>query len=54
MEHYMKILKGYVKNRSRPEGCIVERYILEEAIEFCTDYLSNVESIGLQHLARTK
>ncbi|XP_052735518.1 uncharacterized protein LOC128197505 [Vigna angularis] len=56
MERYMKILKGYVKNRSRPEGCIVERYILEEAIEFCTDYLSNVESIGLpnsRHLART-
>ena len=24
-ERYMKILKGYVKNRSRPEGCIVER-----------------------------
>ncbi|WVZ00727.1 hypothetical protein V8G54_026796 [Vigna mungo] len=22
MERYMKILKGYVKNRSRPEGCI--------------------------------
>jgi len=47
MERYMKILKGYVKNRSRPEGCIVERYILEETIEFCTNYLSNVESIGL-------
>jgi len=56
MERYMKILKGYVKNRSRPEGCIVERYILEEAIEFCTDYLSNVDSIRLpksRHLART-
>ncbi|KAI5402456.1 hypothetical protein KIW84_050178 [Lathyrus oleraceus] len=38
---------GYVKNRSRPEGCMVERYIVEEAIEFCTEYLSNVQSIGL-------
>ncbi|KAE9604361.1 hypothetical protein Lalb_Chr11g0070811 [Lupinus albus] len=28
-ERYMKTLKGYVKNRSRPEGCIVERYIVE-------------------------
>lgn len=46
-EHYMKILKGYVKNRSRPEGCIVERYIVEEAVEFCTEYLYNVQSIGL-------
>jgi len=47
VERYMKILKGYVKNRSRPEGCMVERYIVEEAIEFCTEYLSNVQSIGL-------
>ncbi|KAI5406443.1 hypothetical protein KIW84_052971 [Lathyrus oleraceus] len=47
VERYMKILKGYVKNRSRPEGCMVERYIVEEAIEFYTEYLSNVQSIGL-------
>src|ERR1043165_7210531 len=47
VERYMKILKGYVKNRSRPEGYIVERYILEEAVEFCTEFLSNVQSIGL-------
>ncbi|XP_057418342.1 uncharacterized protein LOC130712526 [Lotus japonicus] len=46
-ERYMKVLKGYVKNRSRPEGCMVERYVVEEAIEFCTEYLSNVEPIGL-------
>ncbi|PNX72846.1 hypothetical protein L195_g028743, partial [Trifolium pratense] len=56
IERYMKILKGYVKNRSRPEGCIVERYIVEEAIEFCTEYLSNVEPIGIpisRHSGRT-
>ncbi|XP_057425762.1 uncharacterized protein LOC130719140 [Lotus japonicus] len=47
VERYMKVLKGYVKNRSRPEGCMVERYIVEEAIEFCTEYLSNAQSIGL-------
>ena len=38
----MKILKGYVKNLSRPESCIVE-----EAVEFCTEYLTNVQSNGL-------
>src|ERR1044072_7518203 len=56
VERYMKILKGYVKNRSRPEGCIAERYIVEEAIEYCTDYLSDVEYIGLpksRHTGRT-
>lgn len=47
-ERYMKILKGYVKNRSRPEGCIAERYIVEEAIEFCSGYLSSLQySAGL-------
>ena len=55
-ERYMKILKGYVKNRSRPEGCIAERYVAEEAVEFCTEYLSNVQSIGLpkSHIVEKK
>ncbi|XP_057418249.1 uncharacterized protein LOC130712428 [Lotus japonicus] len=53
-ERYMKVLKGYVKNRSRPEGCMVERYVVEEAIEFCTEYLSNVESIGLPKSHHTR
>ena len=47
IERYMKILKGYVKNQYRPEASIVERYITEEAIEFCTNYLSQVEAIGV-------
>ncbi|XP_073057309.1 uncharacterized protein [Primulina eburnea] len=46
-ERYMKILKGYVRNRNRPEGCIAECYIAEEAVEFCSDYLSSVHTIGI-------
>ena len=46
-ERFMKVLKGYVWNRNLPEGCIVECYIAEKAIEFCTDYLSNVDAIGI-------
>ena len=34
-------------NRNCPEGCIVECYIAEEAIEFCKEYLSNVDIIGI-------
>ena len=45
-ERYMKILKGYVRNRIRPEGCIIESYIVEETMEFCLDYLSGVSSVG--------
>ncbi|KAH9722948.1 protein kinase domain-containing protein [Citrus sinensis] len=43
----MKPIKGYVRNRYRPEGCIAKCYIAEEALEFCAEYLSNCNSIGL-------
>jgi hypothetical protein len=46
-EREMKILKGYVRNRYRPEGSIVEGYIAEEVIDFCTDFLSDTTTIGL-------
>ncbi|KAI5334148.1 hypothetical protein L3X38_024281 [Prunus dulcis] len=46
-ERYMKVLKGYVQNRTRPEGCIAERYIAEEAVEFCTQHLSDVSTVGV-------
>ncbi|CAL2255967.1 unnamed protein product [Prunus armeniaca] len=34
-------------NRTRPEGCIAERYIVEEAVEFCTEHLSDVNIVGV-------
>ncbi|CAL9000170.1 unnamed protein product [Prunus brigantina] len=37
-------------NRTRPEGCIAERYIAEEAVEFCTEHdkhLSDVSTVGV-------
>ena len=46
-ERQMKILKDYVRNRDKPEGCIAESYIAEEAIEFCIEYLSEVDAIGI-------
>jgi hypothetical protein len=39
VEHYMKTLKGYVKNKVRPEGNIVEGYAIEEVLGFCIEYL---------------
>ncbi|KAH9680002.1 Endonuclease [Citrus sinensis] len=32
---YMKILKGYVRNRARPKGCIAERYLAKGYAIFC-------------------
>ena len=46
-ESYMKVLKGYVHNHNRPEECIVKCYLVEEAIEFCTEYLSGTHAIGI-------
>ncbi|CAL8167788.1 unnamed protein product [Prunus armeniaca] len=43
----LQVLKGYVQNRTRPEGCIAERYIAEEAVEFCTEHLSDVSTVGV-------
>ena len=31
-ERFLKYLKGYVQNKNRPEGCIAECYIVEEAL----------------------
>ncbi|CAK8534103.1 unnamed protein product [Lathyrus sativus] len=47
VERYMKILKGYVKNQCRPEASIVGRYITEEVIEFCSEYMSEADVIGV-------
>ncbi|KAD0605065.1 hypothetical protein E3N88_43995 [Mikania micrantha] len=46
-ERYMGFLKGYVRNRNRLEGSIVEGYASEEVIEFCTSYLDDVKIIGV-------
>lgn len=43
----MKIFKGYTKNHHRPEDSIVERYTIQEVFEFCSNYLSETESIGV-------
>ncbi|KAL4017099.1 hypothetical protein IC575_024773 [Cucumis melo] len=46
-ERYMKVLKTYVRNRNRPEGYMVENYTVEEAIKFCSEFITGVSSIGL-------
>ena len=43
----MKVLKKSTRNAARPEGSIAEAYITAEAIEFCSEYLPGLPSIGL-------
>ena len=41
----MKILKEYVRNTARPEGCIAESYLAEECIRFCSEFLKKTTSV---------
>jgi len=54
IKRYMKNLKGYAKNLHHPEASIVERYITEEAIEFCSEYIKKVKPVGFLSLNMTK
>ena len=42
-ERYFKILKHYVKNVAKPEGSILEGYIVDKAPKFCSRYFYDVE-----------
>nr|GEY31511.1 hypothetical protein [Tanacetum cinerariifolium] len=46
-ERYMGFLKGYVRNRYRPEGSIIQGYAAKEVVQFCTNYIDDVTDIGL-------
>ncbi|XP_010229687.1 uncharacterized protein LOC100825465 [Brachypodium distachyon] len=41
------VLKRYVRNRGRPEGSILQGYLVEECVEFCTDWLADQKAIGV-------
>ncbi|KAA0054990.1 transposase [Cucumis melo var. makuwa] len=47
-ERFMKVIKNSVRNRYCPEGCIAESYLIEEAVEFCSDFLFGVDPVGLE------
>ena len=42
----MKVLKDYVRNQARPEGCIAECYLVDECIRFCGEYIQCNIDIG--------
>ena len=43
-ERYMKKLKNYVGNKAHPEGSIVEGYVADEALTFCSMYFKDIET----------
>jgi hypothetical protein len=49
------VIKGYVRNMSRPEGSIARGFLTEECISYCTNYLGIENPVGLpvnRHLGR--
>ena len=46
-ERFMGVLKKYVHNRARPEGSITKGYGIDEVIEFCVDFIPDLDPIGL-------
>jgi hypothetical protein len=46
-ERYMTVLKKYICNRFRPEGCIAKGYEIEESVEFCVDFIDDLSPIGV-------
>ncbi|XP_019267397.1 PREDICTED: uncharacterized protein LOC109244716 [Nicotiana attenuata] len=43
-EKFLRTLKGYVRNKARPEGSIAEGYLAEECMTFCSKYLTDMET----------
>ncbi len=47
VEWYLKTLKGYVGNITKPKSNMAKRYALKEALGFCLKYL--VDFIAIKH-----
>ncbi|GKB55208.1 hypothetical protein Tco_0905961 [Tanacetum coccineum] len=43
----IRVIKGNVRNRNKPEGCIAEETVAEETIEFFSEYHKSIETIGI-------
>ncbi|KAG8375133.1 hypothetical protein BUALT_Bualt10G0068700 [Buddleja alternifolia] len=43
-ELYLGTLKGFVRNRARPEGSIAEGYVVKESLTFMSMYLSGIKT----------
>ena len=41
------VIKGFIRNRARPDGSIVQGFLTEECISFCTNYLDVENLVGL-------
>lgn len=41
-ERYMKVLKGFVRQKARPEGSMAEGWLVQESMYYVTEYLTTI------------
>ncbi|XP_074322972.1 uncharacterized protein LOC141659931 [Apium graveolens] len=46
IERYLCKLKSHVRNRSKPEGCVAEGYLVEECLTFCSRFFDEQSKSG--------
>ena len=46
IERRQGTFKGYVRNRTRPEGSIGEAYIATKALTFCSKYIETADQLS--------
>jgi Domain of unknown function (DUF4218) len=46
IERNLKVLKGYVRNKARPEASMAEGYLLEESLGFLSEYMIDTKGVG--------
>ncbi|XP_026384763.1 uncharacterized protein LOC113280337 [Papaver somniferum] len=46
-ERCMKVIKGHVRNKNQPCGCIAEENVAEETIEIYCEYHKSIRTIGI-------
>ena len=44
LERYMKKLKGFIRQREKPEGYMVEGYISYESFYYASEYIKQIEN----------
>ncbi len=42
LERYMKVMKGWVRQRARPEGSMAEGYVIFEGMHYLTEYTTRL------------
>ena len=49
VERYLRMVKGYVRNKAHPEGSIAEGYIIEECMTFCSLFFKDMPTRPERH-----